>query len=163
MSNGVTDKRVVVTGGAGLSLLMVNVPEVDELFDVRLEYVPTKEYRDSLFDDGNLDFAQDYSGQSYMLALHLKAIPGLSTRKWMGWSRYVDVVAGFETRNYTPVPNDPDAVRRQSVYLGAALNVQHVLARLLGRRSTGRRIGHGVFEYLSLPYTTLKAAASRSP
>ena len=149
--------------GAALSLLLVTAPKIDELIDLRIEYLPTREYRDSLTGDGNLDFAQDYSGQSYLLALHLDALPRLTDPAWLGWARYVDVVAGFETRNYTPVPYDEAAVPRQSVYLGVAVNMQRVLSALLPA-SAGRRVGNLAFEMISPPFTTVKfPKASRSP
>ncbi len=51
----------------------------------------------------------------------------------------------------------------QRLYLGVALNVQHVLGALFCD-SPGRRVGHHLAEYVSVPYTTLKAVDSkRSP
>jgi len=148
--------------GAAFSLLQVNVPAIDALLDFRLEYVPTHEYLSKLR-DGNLDFAQDYSGQSYMLAVHVGAVPGLTDSRWTRWARFIDVVGGFESRNYIPVPSDPNAVPRQTLFLGLALNMQHVLETLFCD-STGRRVGHLTFELLSPPYTTLRIGeASRSP
>ena len=143
--------------GAAFAVLMVNVPEVDRLLDFRLEYVPSKDYRRTVRDDGNIDFFQDYSGQSYMLAVHLDAIPRMP--RVLG---FADVVVGFESRNYSPDPVDPLAIATQRLYLGVSLNVQHVLGALFCD-SAGRRIGHRVAEYVSLPYTTLKAVdAQRS-
>jgi len=147
--------------GAALSVLMVNMPAVDRLLDLRVEYLPSSQYWHNLTTSGDLDVAQDYSGQSYMLALHLGALPRITEPAWMRWASYVDLVAGFETRNYSPPLSDPDLERRQTVYAGAAINMQAVLAGLFCD-STGRRIGHGFFELVSVPYTTLRAAeASR--
>ncbi len=105
--------EVANTTGALLSALMVNVPAVDRLLDYRVEYLPTSQYRKSFVDSGNVDVAQDYSGESYILALHLGELPRINRPSWMVWARYVDLVAGFETRNYMPAPTDPNAVRRQ--------------------------------------------------
>ena len=149
--------------GAGLSLLLVNVPALDDAMDFRLCYWPSAEYRESLVEEGNLDFAQDYSGQSYLLAFHLGAIPGLKARRWLRWAQYVDLVGGFETRNYTPPPPDPNAVPRQTLFLGLALNMQGVL-RTLFAPSMGRNVGHVALELIALPYTTVRVGeASRSP
>ncbi len=137
--------------GAAFAVLMINVPAVDRLLDFRLEYVPSKDYRRTVRDDGNIDFFQDYSGQSYMVALHLDALPRMP--RVLG---FADVVVGFESRNYSPDPIDPLTAPTQRLYLGVALNVQRVLGELLCD-SPGRRVGHHITEYVSLPYTTLKA------
>lgn len=154
------------TAGVALSFLLENLPAVDDLLDFRLEYRPSSEYVHHLFNGGDVNFAEDYSGQSYMLALHLDAVPRLTDSRWTGWARYVDVVAGFETRNYKPSPSDPDARRSQSLFVGASINLQHVLERAFGEppRRTGHRVGHAFFEVYSPPYTTWRAiTSSRSP
>lgn len=143
--------------GAAFAVLMVNVPEVDRLLDFRLEYLPSRDYRRVLREDGDIDFFQDYSGQSYMLAVHLDAIPRMP--RVLG---YLDVVTGFETRNYSPPRANLEDPRTQRLYLGVSINMQHVLRELFCD-CTGRRIGHATFEYLAIPYTTIKALdASRS-
>jgi hypothetical protein len=143
--------------GAAFAVLMINVPEVDRLLDFRLEYLPSRDYRRVLREDGNIDFFQDYSGQSYMLALHLDALPRMP--RVLG---YLDVVTGFETRNYSPPRGNLDDAPTQRLYLGVSINLQHVLREVFCD-CTGRRIANGTFEYLSIPYTTLKALdASRS-
>lgn len=141
--------------GAAFAVLMVNVPEVDRLLDFRLEYVPSTDYRRTVREDGNIDFFQDYSGQSYMLALHLDAIPRMP--RVLG---FADVVVGFESRHYSPMRADPSVAPTQRLYLGVALNVQHVLAELFCD-CPARRVGHAIAEYVSLPYTTLKALDSQ--
>lgn len=147
--------------GAALAVLMDNAPALDRLLDFRLEYFPSADYRRTVREDGNIDVAQDYSGQSYLLALHLGAVPGLTAPAALRWAGYVDVVAGFETRHYLPVP-EPAVAPTQRLYLGIALDVQAVL-RAAFCDSTGRRIAHGVAEYVSVPFTTWKALdATRS-
>jgi len=54
---------VANVAGAAFAVLMVNVPAVDRLIDFRFEYFPSKDYRRTVRDDGNIDFFQDYSGQ----------------------------------------------------------------------------------------------------
>lgn len=147
--------------GGGLAIAMVNVPALDRLLDFRLEYFPSPEYRRRVRRDHDIDFAQDYSGQSYMLALHVDALP-LQQPRWLEWTDYLDVVVGFQTRNYEPMP-DPPATPRQELYVGVAIDMQHVLGRLFCP-STGRRIGDGVLEHLAVPFTTLRGnVAARSP
>lgn len=155
-------------GGALLSALLINEPAIDRLIDFRIDYRPTHEYREG-FKDGDVNFAEDYSGQTYLLALHLDGIPGLTDSKWSSWARFVDVVGGYQSINYKPEPFDPDAIESQHLFLGAALNVQAILAELYGEREqrgrsrASHRAAHFVFEFVSPPYTTLRVTeASRS-
>lgn len=148
--------------GAIFTILLENIPALDRLIDLRLDYWPSHEYL-RLVKHGNIDGAQDYNGQSYLLGIHLRALPGLAASPWTRWSKVVDLVVGFETRNYAPLPDDPNATRRQVVYTGFAVDMQAVLEALFAD-SVGRRVGHGVFELVSIPGTTLRLVeASRSP
>jgi len=147
--------------GAIFNILLENIPSLDRLIDLRLDYWPTTEYL-RLLRHGNVDGAHHYSGQSYLLAVHLRAIPGLDS-PWLGWTKYVDAVVGFETRNYAPMPDDPNAIRRQTLYGGFAIDMQAVLERLFPD-ATGRRVGHGFLEFVSVPFTTIRLEElSRSP
>ena len=156
-------------GGAALSALLINYPKIDRMIDFRIDYWPTAEYRDG-FMDGDVNFAEDYSGQTYLLAGHLDGIPGLTESRWVRWARFVDVVAGFQSINYKPEPFDEDAIESQHLFVGAAVNMQALLGELYGEReqrgrsSPGHRLGHFVFEFVSPPYTTLRVAeGARSP
>jgi hypothetical protein len=155
-------------GGAALSVLMINHPEIDRLFDFRVQYIPTAEYLDG-FGDGDVNFAEDYSGQTYFLATHLGGIPGVTDSKWTRWLRYVDVGAGFQSKNYMPEPDDMNAVPSQHLFLGAAVNLQTLLEDLYGEKAerghahTSHLVGHFALEFVSVPYTTLRVAeGSRS-
>jgi len=150
------------TVGAVLGVVMENVPALDEVIDLRLEYFPSPEYRDRVVNDGDVDVAEDYSGQTYLLALHLKSVPGLTEPRYMQWAKFVDVVAGFESRNYKPEPTDEEKRRRQSLFVGVSLNLQHVLDELMGGppKRIGHKIGHTIFEMYSPPYTTLRLGES---
>lgn len=155
-------------GGAALSVLMINRPEIDRLFDFKVDYWPSEEYRDS-FEDGDVNFAEDYTGQTYLLATHLSGIPGVTDSRWTRWARYVDVVAGYQSINYKPDPVDADKIPSQHLFFGASLNLQTALEDLYGQREqrgvsrTSHRVGHFVLEFLSPPYTTLRMVeASRS-
>jgi hypothetical protein len=150
-------------GGAALGVLMDNLPEVDRLLDFRVEYIPSRDYRTRFRKTGSVDIAQDYSGQSYMVALHLGALPYLQHDEYTYWARFVDIAVGFEARHYAPVPEVREHMPRQTLYLGLTLNMQGVLNELFND-SRGRRIGRGIAEVYSLPYTTFRyAEASRSP
>jgi len=150
-------------GGAALSVLMINSPAIDRLFDFRVQYIPTDEYLAG-FDDGDVNFAEDYSGQTYFLATHLGGIPGVTDSKWSRWLRYVDVGVGFQSQNYKPEPDDMDAVPSQHLFLGAALNLQTLLEDLYGEKAerghahASHLVVHNVLEFVSVPYTTLRVA-----
>ncbi len=161
--------------GAALAVAMSLSPRFDEMFDFRVQYFPSTEYRAQL-DHGNVNIAEDYSGEIYMAAFHLGAIHALRDQSWGGWSRFVDVAAGFGTRGYKPdepagqcpVPGGPGCYpERQSLYLGVSLNAQGLFDWLLeGRPSTAARVGHKVthamFEMFNAPYTFVPAKWSRS-
>src|SRR5690606_33849048 len=56
--------------GAALAVLMDNVPALDRLFDFRVQYFPSRDFRRAVRKHGSVDVGQDYTGQSYILALH---------------------------------------------------------------------------------------------
>lgn len=153
------------TLGAGLSFAMLAYPPLDELLDFRVEYFPSKEYRALL--DGrrppgepgamrqiSLNFVEDYSGQRYLLALHLGALPWLRGRTW---ARLLDVAVGYEADKYRPEPIAPGARRSQHLFLGASINMQGLLELALADRPgvlarKGRAVGHLAFELLNPPF-----------
>jgi hypothetical protein len=151
------------TLGAALALAQSMWPQLDDLVDFRVQYFPSERFREK-FRGGDVDVAEDYSGQTYLLAFHLGGIRSLRESRWGGWSRYVDVALGFETRGYKPDPpysvdpEDPerqDYPHRQTMFIGLTLNMQGVVDRVLPRKSRARKAMHGVFEVFNLPYTTL--------
>jgi hypothetical protein len=147
--------------GAALAVLMENVPALDRLFDFRLEYWPSPAYIKLLkqhpFSRGDgLDISQDYTGQSYMLALHVGALPYDHETPTLLWTKYADVVFGFESRHYEPAEM-PIQIHRQTQYIGLAVNMQAVLESLF-RPSRGRTVAHGIAEVYSVPLTTLHLA-----
>lgn len=150
--------------GCVLSWAMERSPALDRMFDFRVEYVSSPEYR-STFLDGDINIAEDYSGQTFLLAAHLGEMPGLRGQPAAKYLRYVDVAVGYKTRNYKPDP-DPalGKLRRQTLFLGVSLNAQAIWDDVFARRRTLRNIGHGVFEVANLPYTSLPLLkATRSP
>ena len=144
------------TLGALAAVALSLSPRLDELFDFRVEYWPSAAYRRQL-DGGNLNVAEDYSGETYLLALHLGAIHALSDHKWGAWTRFVDVAAGFGTRGYKPDPPSrmlPDYEHHQNIYFGVSLNAQGLFDWMLDGRSTAaRKITHGIFEVFNAPFT----------
>jgi len=150
--------------GAALGVLMENVPAIDRLLDFRVSYFPSKDFRRAFRTMGSVDVGQDYTGQTYLLALHLGALPHALDSRYTSWTRFVDLAFGFETNNYSPSPMPRVSPREQTVFVGLAVNMQGVLTAVFPCDTTGRRAALGVAEVFSLPYSTLPVLkASRYP
>jgi Predicted periplasmic lipoprotein (DUF2279) len=150
-----------LTGNA-LAILLMGFPALDRALDVRIEYFPTRQFIDDLIDNGGVDAAEDYTGQAFMLAYHLGSIGPLHRTRYLGWTRYVDVVVGYQARNYKPEPDDPVAnPREQELYVGLTLDMQALFRELRKKvprdSAWGPVVGgvRGAFEFIQLPYTTL--------
>jgi hypothetical protein len=145
-------------------------PRLDELFDYRVQYFPSQMYLRKV--DGSSpcpvggcsrwNIAEDYSGETYLLAFHLGGIHALRDMKYGVWTRFVDLAVGFDTRNYKPTPDaELNLTPRQQLFVGVSLNAQGLFDYLLeGRPSrparVTRKITHGMFEIFNLPFTTLR-------
>jgi hypothetical protein len=156
------------TLGALTAVALELSPRLDELFDFRVEYWPSHQYIQNLDPSSpcakrtpgqpscsRWNIAEDYSGETFLFAFHLGGIHSLRDWQYGTWSRFVDTVIGFQSRNYKPPPHndDPfdhreDFVRSQTLFLGLSLNGQGVFDYFLDRKSKLRKVGHGVFEVL---------------
>ena len=149
------------SAGALVGALFVMYPRLDELFDFRVAYSPSPEYLGLWRGEYNgpkkgnsLNIAEDYSGQTYVAALHLGALPWPESTppRVRTALEYLDLGVGFRTRRYKP-----DAVEgtipTQELYLGVALNLQAVLDRTVGGKP--RRTGRAIVEHLTPPFTML--------
>lgn len=142
------------TAGALAAIALSLSPRLDELFDFRVQYWPSHEYRRQ-FDGGNVNIAEDYSGETFVLALHLGAIHSLRDASWGGWSRFVDVALGFGTRGYKPDPpgGEPPYDHHQKLSFGVSLNMQGLSDWLFEKRSRpAYKMGHGLFEMFNVGY-----------
>jgi hypothetical protein len=164
------------TLGALTGLALDLSPRLDELIDFRVEFWPSEQYRYNLTNSDSpcakrtpgqpscsrWNIAEDYSGETYLLALHLGAIRPLREMKYGTWSKFVDVAIGFETRNYKPPPTllggpmlDMEVTRRQSLFLGVTFNAQGLIDHLMPSESKLRKVGHGILEVLTPPWTRI--------
>ena len=142
------------TIGAALSIAMSLSPRLDELFDYRVQYLPSQAYVDQL-GGGNVNIAEDYTGETYLVALHLGGIHTLRDMKYGTWSRFVDLAVGFGTNGYKPEQplGFPKYRESQHSYIGISLNAQGFFDWLFEKRSRpARKITHGFFEVFNLPY-----------
>jgi hypothetical protein len=146
--------------GAALALAFDNIPRLDEMFDYRVEYWPSHEYLDNA-SHGNgysrLNIAEDYSGETYLLAYHLGSIRPLRELPYGTWSRFVDLTLGFDSRGYKPSPPTgyPDNQHHQNTFVGVSFNAQGFFDWLFDDKPSKRRkITHGLFEIFNLPYTS---------
>jgi hypothetical protein len=162
------------TLGALAAVALDLSPRLDELIDFRVEFWPSRQYRYNLTNPDSpcakrtpgqpscsrWNVAEDYSGETYLLALHLGALRPLREMKYGWWSQLVDVAVGFETRNYKPPPTllmqeRPEVERRQTLFLGVTFNVQGLVDHLLPSESRVRKAAHGLFEVLTPPWTRI--------
>jgi hypothetical protein len=152
------------TVGAVLALLLDNFPRLDEMFDYRVQWFPSRAYIDNI-SGGNgatrLNIAEDYSGETYLLAYHLGSIHALRDSRWGTWSRFVDLTLGFETRGYKPSPpaGYPPYEHHQDLFIGVSFNAQGLFDWIFeGRRENTPRalryISHGLFEVLNIPFSS---------
>jgi hypothetical protein len=157
------------TIGAVMAALLDNFPRLDEAFDFRVDYWPSQMYKRKVSGASpcpvggcsRWNIAEDYSGQTYLAALHLGGIRAVRDKLGTA-SRFVDVAAGFGTRNYRPLPDrDITENPHQDLFLGLAFNAQGFFDWLLEDRpstaaQTTRKVTHGLFEMFQMPFTTVR-------
>jgi len=162
------------TTGMLMALALDNSKRLEELFAYRVDYFPSEMYFRQV---GGLapcrtggcsrwNIAEDYSGQTYLTALHLKGIQAV--RNKIGRiADCVDVVAGFDSRGYRPYPTyDLTMVPRQNAFLGLSFNAQGFSDWLFGDRKSNaaeraRQVLHGIFDVFNLPNTTLRLVGAK--
>ncbi|HEY4186492.1 MAG TPA: DUF2279 domain-containing protein [Polyangia bacterium] len=154
--------------GALVGMVMDNSPALDDALDVRVQWFPSKQYRRP----GNTTFfVEDYSGQSYLLALKPRALRAVREGRWsVRWLELINPVIGFQSRGYKPPPPPPETQpRKQELFLGLTIDLQALSDELLGGATSrpgrwGHKVAHTLTEYVNAPFTTLQAEiASRSP
>jgi hypothetical protein len=150
------------TVGALLALAFMMSPRFDEMFDFRVEYLPSSAYWHDLTTHGapnRLNIDDDYDGQTYLFAYHLGSIHALRDMKYGTLARFVDLTFGFDSRGYKPTPPTgilPAADHHQNLFLGVSLNAQGVFDWLLegGHHERTRKVLHGFSEVFNVPYTS---------
>jgi hypothetical protein len=151
--------QVANLAGTAFAIATMHVPALDAIVDFKVSYWPSDDYRELARRTGTVNFAEDYTGQTYLLAFHAAAIEPLAEHRWLWPLRYADAVVGFQAIHYKPIPTEPSAVRRQRLFFGVALNLGRLLddTLLRGADPDGALRGSIGFvnEMVQLPYTTL--------
>lgn len=99
--------------GAALGYALETDPELDGIFDFRLDYRRSPNSAD-------FDPFGDYSAQKYLLVVKADGFAGLRDN---GFLRYVEVAVGYGTRGYGGAP-----VHHRDTYVGLSLNLARLLA-----------------------------------
>lgn len=136
---------VMNAAGTGLGMLMEKFPALDNLFAFRLKYWPSK-YT-------TFNPADDYSGQTYLLALKASGIPTLRDTPVV---RYLEFEVGYGTRDFE---SHDSALHRRYIYVGIALNLSQVLNDTIFRGahkgSIAQRTTDTFLKYVQVPGTAL--------
>ncbi len=130
---------------AGLSLS----PTVDELFDFRLEYWPTKSYM-----DGGV-MAADYSGMKYLMALRMTGIKPLKQTPL----RFLEFHLGYYSRGFRSFDKTKDTNR--VVYFGIGLDLKEILNKYIPKKYM--RPFDVALTYYQPPYTSWEVKAWEHP
>lgn len=160
------DLAANVVGALG-AVAMSNWTGLDDAIDFRVQWFPSAGFRRR----PSADFAEDYSGQTYLLAYKPRSLAAIREANGpLHLLQFLNPVLGFESRHYSPATlPDGASPRRQTIFVGVTVDVQAIIDATLGGSSSGigrwgHAIGHGLFEFVNLPFSTLPAArASRSP
>jgi hypothetical protein len=154
--------------GAASGVLFREVPTLDKMFDLRVEYLPSSGYLRRIKKDG-FNFNEDYNGLTFLLAWHLCSLPWVEQNG--GALRFMDLVLGYNTQHYKPRPDGPHPTRYQDRFIGISLNLQRIVDELwMGERhptfgaSAGRAHGfmHFATEFFNIPYTSLRLGTWRT-
>jgi len=123
--------------GASVAALLLLVPPLDELFGVRLCYRPSKLFLRALYYRHDIDFSEDYTGQTVMVVFHLGGLSAVRRSPTFRFLRYVDLLIGYNTRGFLPRPA-PSVLREQEVFFGFSLSLVEILRDLY---PNGQRMG----------------------
>ena len=122
------------TVGVGLAYIRNRYPDLKNVFDYRIEWLPS----DTFGDDGTVDPFTDYSGQKYLIALKPDGI--LKTDNSL--LKALELHFGYYSRDF----KENKHIKRYT-YFAVGLNMTYILEQL-----TGNRFG-GIFNYVQIPFT----------
>ncbi len=161
------EDMVANTLGSLTAVLMVLFPELDDLFDLRLYYQPSKLFVEALVRERNVDIAEDYTGSTYLLALRFAGIPWVRRTAWLRRLSYFNLLVGYNARHFLPRPRNPRQPRDRELFVGFSLDLLAILKdrypRLRRRAPLFRAVGE-LQEYLQItPVSRLVRVRQFSP
>lgn len=98
--------------GVALGVVLETHPELDEKFDFRVDYRPSKH--------AGFDPFGDYSGQKYLLVVKADGFAPLRSNRLL---RYLELGVGYGARGF-----DAGGERRRDLYVGLSLNLSRLLS-----------------------------------
>ena len=104
------------TLGATLSYILRTNPSLDDFIDIRLEYLPTKDYL------SNGDNTTDYSGMRHLAAFKLGGFKSLQRSYWS----LLEFQIGYYSRGYRKYDTVPQS---QHLYFGVGLSLADLARR----------------------------------
>ncbi len=104
------------TLGATLSYILRTNPRLDDFIDIRLEYLPTKDYL------SNGDNTTDYSGMRHLAAFKLSGFESLKKSYWS----LLEFQVGYYSRGYRTYDTVP---KSQHLYVGVGLSLADLARR----------------------------------
>lgn len=147
--------------GNVLATVMVEFPKVDEMFDLRLEYFPSKRYREALEKQNDVNAGEDYTGMFFTLWYHLSSLNTIkeSGNPLIKSLKYLDVGLGYHTDNFKPEPVDSTSQQSQQLYFGITANVQKIFDDLFFDQGKKHNFARGITssfnEFFTIPGTAL--------
>jgi hypothetical protein len=126
--------EVFNTAGVFVGYLRHRFPVLKEIFDYRLEWVPSTEFK-----NGDADPFTDYSGQKNIIAFK----PAGILKSDNSLLKAIDLDIGFYTRGY----EDNLHTNKRYLFYGVGLNITYILEEI-----TGHKLG-GIFDYIQVPFT----------
>lgn len=137
------EDMAIHVAGAGLSLVRNIVPGLREKIDFRMEMKPTGKGDD-------LHLINQLAQRKYLLAAQLSGFRALEESPW----RFVELHVGYYGRGFTEIERARGDPLRRKLFVGIGFNVQQLFSARPGSRV--ERIAKGAFDYIQLPYTSLR-------
>jgi hypothetical protein len=134
---------VVHIAGAGLSVVRNAVPGLRDKIDFRMQFKPAARGDD-------LRLVNQLAQRKYLVATQLSGFKKLERTPW----RFVELQFGYYARGFTEVERARGDPLRRKIFVGVGLNIQQLFAR--NPRSRIERLAKGAFDYVQLPYTSVR-------
>ncbi|MDH3195195.1 MAG: YfiM family protein [Hyphomicrobiales bacterium] len=139
---------VADAAGAAFSFIRNTNPEIRDVVDFRLEYLP-----DISLEDWNT--GTFYSDQKYLLAWKLSGLKAFQSSPL----RFLEVHTGYHTRGFSSLERKRGVRKERNLYVGLGLNLSEMLFR--NRHGNSRLDGASrwVLEHVQVPYTYVGASS----